>query len=365
MPNRCFRLLAIALGSSLLWTSAYPYADAVAASTFYQHQQLRTGEGVDAGQGDFFAESFTQPYQLNGYQLDSSSQPMTFQRSESASTVLDNYLAPDTSDANRSGRPKGIPAGLEAEWIAGSDVSLSTLSSNLKVPLLFGRKSPPPIVKLGFAYTDISAPQSLSVPSDLFEYSIGLSGVKRFNERWAVRTILGVDFATDNRNTSSDAWRFTGGVFAIYKKSPQLSWTFGALALGRSDLPVVPAIGAVWLPNPTTRIDFILPNPKANFLLSDNGQRQQWAYVGVGLNGNTWAIEDSNTFVDDTLTYSDVRLVAGWELRPSAPANAPYVPGRKYIAEIGYAFSRDLEFENESTEVSLEDAFTFRLSTQF
>lgn len=176
--------------------------------------------------------------------------------------------------------------------------------------------------------------------------------------------MLGMDFATDNENTSSDAWRFTGGVFAIYKKSPQLSWTFGAIALGRSDLPVVPAVGAVWLPQPGTRVDLILPNPKVNFLLSDDGQRQQWAYLGAGLNGNTWGYERPG-FGDDTLTYSDVRCVVGWESRPSAPTNAPYVPGRKYGVEFGYAFSRDLEFEDEAIEISLDNAFTVRLSTRY
>lgn len=267
-------------------------------------------------------------------------------------------------DETRSGRPEGIPIGASAEWMVGTDVRLSTYGTSLKLPLLLGSKSPPPIVKIGFAYTDLSTGELLGVPEELYEYSAGMSWIKRINERWAVRTMLGVDFATDNFNTSSDAWRFTGGVFAIYKRSPRLSWTFGAIALGRSDLPVVPAIGAVWLPNPTTRIDLILPNPKANFLLADNGTRQHWAYLGGGLNGNTWAFERPG-LVDDTLTYSDLRLVAGWEMRPSAPVNAPYVVGRKYIVEVGFAFSRDLEFENDSIEVSLDEAITFRLSTQF
>ena len=269
-----------------------------------------------------------------------------------------------TSNAVSSGRPKGIPISLESEWIFESEVGLSTQAATLKFPLLFRTGSPPPIAKFGFAFTDLDAPESFELPESLYEYSSGVSWIKRFNDRWTLRTVLGVNFATDNENTSSDSWRFTGGVFAIHQKSPTLSWTFGALALGRSDLPVVPAIGAVWLPRPGTRVDLILPNPKVNFLIADNGQRQQWAFLGGGLNGNTWGYERPG-FGDDTLTYSDLRIVAGWESRPSAPANAPYVPGRKFSAEFGYAFSRDLEFEREALEISLDDAIVFRVSTKY
>jgi len=266
--------------------------------------------------------------------------------------------------SNTSGRPRGIPISLESEWLVDSDFELSTQSAALKLPLLFRSGSPPPIVKFGVAFTDLSADESLNLPDKLYEYSTGLSWIKKLNDRWMMRTMLGINYATDNENTSSDSWRFTGGAFAIYQKSPTLSWTFGAIALGRRDLPVVPAIGAVWLPQPGTRVDLILPNPKVNFLVSDDGQRQDWAYLGAGINGNTWGYEQPN-FGDDTLTYSDVRVVVGWESRPSAPANQPYVPGRKFGVELGYAFSRDLEIENENVDVPLEDAIMFRASTRF
>ncbi|MFK7769619.1 MAG: DUF6268 family outer membrane beta-barrel protein [Mariniblastus sp.] len=284
-----------------------------------------------------------------------------------------DFFSPDPSlqnarriDSTRpSGRPKGIPIGLEGEWFGNSELDLTTYDANLKVPLLFGGKSPPPIMKFGFGYTELRASDSLELPDDLYEYSAGLSWVRKLNDRWAVRTMLGIGFATDNLNTSSDSWQFRGGVFAIYDKSPQLKWTFGAIALGRQDLPVVPAIGAVWQPNPSTRFDFILPQPKANFLLSDDGERQNWAYLGVGVfNGNSWGYERADS-TDDTLTYSDRRLVAGWQSRPSAPPGTPYVPGRKYGVEFGYAFSRDLEFDNETREIDLGDGVFLRVSTDF
>ncbi len=273
-------------------------------------------------------------------------------------------MTQDSATESSSGRPTGVPISLESQWLTDSDVEVATHSATLKLPLLIGSGSPPPIVSIGVAFTDLRAPDSLELPNDLYEYSAGLSWIKRFNERWMTRAMIGMDYATDNENTSSDSWRFNGGIFAIYQKNQQLSWTFGAIALGRSDIPVVPALGAVWLPQPGTRVDLILPNPKVNFLLADDGQRQQWAYLGADINGNTWGYERP-TLGDDTLTYSDVRVVVGWQSRPSAPTNRPYVPGRKFNVEAGYAFSRDLEFEDESVEVPLENALMIRISTRY
>ena len=261
-------------------------------------------------------------------------------------------------------RPRGIPISLGAEWISGSELDLTTYDTSVKLPILLRRKSPPPIVKIGFDYTDFSNAEQFGIPEDLYEYSIGLSWVRKLNDRWAVRTMLGVGMATDNLNISSDAWQFRGGVFAMYEANPQWTWTLGAIALGRRDLPVLPAVGAVWLPNETTRVDLLMPNPKANFLLADDGRRQQWAYVGAGLNGNSWAFESPDG-IDDVMTYGDARLVCGWESRPTAPPGAPFVLGRKFNVELGYSFSRDLEFENGDSEVSLEDALLFRLSTSY
>ena len=176
--------------------------------------------------------------------------------------------------------------------------------------------------------------------------------------------MLGVALATDNENKSSDAWQFRGGVFGIRQVSEQWQWSFGAIALGRDDIPVVPAIGAVWTPNDWTRWDLILPNPTINFLVNDDGSRQNWLYLGGGFNGTTWGYE-SPTLGDDRLTYGDLRLVAGWKSTPWAPPGQPFVRGRKFNVEVGYSFNRDLEFDSEQVVVPLDDAFLFRVETRY
>ena len=265
-----------------------------------------------------------------------------------------------------TGRPSGIPGDLEAEWLSDSEFGYRKLGTGISFPLLFLKREngPPPMVRLGFNHTDLGFNNRFDLPNDLYETSFGISGVRVFNERWAVRSIMGMDFGTDGENRSSDAWRFRGGAFAIYEMNTQLKLSFGAIALGRQDLPVVPALGAVWQPNDRTRWDLILPRPKVSYLLTDSGMRQNWIYTGVGLEGNTWGYE-TPTGQDNQLSYGDWRWTLGWESRPSSPAGVPFVLGRKYVAEIGYAFSRDIELDNGTPEISLPCSFLIRLSTRY
>lgn len=281
-----------------------------------------------------------------------------------ASSFSSSEFATSQVDQPVSGRPSGIPIGLQAEWLSDSDAGLVTAGVSMKAPLLRGFGSPPPIIKVGFDYTNLFAADGFGLPDDLYEYSLGVSWVRRINDRWAVRTMLGTAFATDHDNTSSDAWQFRGGAFGIYESSPQWSWTIGAIALGRSDLPVLPAVGAIWQPTARTRFDLTLPTIKSNYLLFDDGQRQQWTYIGIGLSGTTWGYEKTDG-TDDQLSYGDWRVLAGWESRPTPPPGKPFAIGRKNEVSIGYAFSRDLEFENETVEVPLSSTFLLRFSTSY
>jgi hypothetical protein len=69
--------------------------------------------------------------------------------------------------------------------------------------------------------------------------------------------------------------------------------------------------------------------------------------------------------IDDRLTYNDRRVVVGWESRPSASGGMPFAMGKTIKAEIGYAFSREFEFENETRVETLGDSVLFGILTKF
>jgi hypothetical protein len=253
---------------------------------------------------------------------------------------------------------------FNSEWITSSDFNLSNFDLGVTLPTypIFG--PPPPMINVGFAYTNLADAQEFELPADLFTYSVGLSWMRILNDRWKIRSTAGVALATDNRNTTSEAWQFRGGVFAIYEPNERWQWVFGGIALGRRDLPFVPALGAIWTPTRWMKYDFTFPRPKISRLLSETDLRQRWAYLGMELSGNTWAYE-TVTQTDEQLTYGDWRAVIGWESVPASNSRSPFAPGRKLGLEFGYVFARELTRSEDSPELSLSNGIVFGFDTRF
>jgi len=277
----------------------------------------------------------------------------------------DTQPLPTTTPANphlRYVRPRW---GLSAEWLPTVEgVGITSYDVTVKAPTYPIYGPPPPFLGAGFSYTNVTADSAHGLPSDLYEYSLTASWMRRWSDSWLVRYMIGVSIATDGRNTSGDAWRFRGGVFAIYRPNDKWSWTFGALALGRNDLPVVPAVGAVWEPGPACRFELMLPRPKIAFLLVDNGAQQQWWYVGGGFDGGTWGIERPGG-TGDQITYKDWRVVVGWESKPRKMPGTPFAIGPSFGVEFGYVFSREFEFDRNSTILSIADGWLLRATAKF
>jgi len=254
---------------------------------------------------------------------------------------------------------------LAAEWQPeAGGVEFASYDARISMPTypIFG--PPPPSLDFGFSYFDLHAPLALDLPTDLYDYSLGFGWMRQINDRWMLRMMFSAALAYDGKNNSSDAWQFRGGLFAMYRPNEQWTWIVGALALGRNDIPVVPAVGAIWQPNPVLRFDLTFPKPTAAYLLADNGLRQQWCYVGGGFDGGTWAYETS-AGVDDQLTYRDWRFVLGWESVPTPAPGIPFTRGRKFGLEVGYVFARELEFEGGRPEIKLQNGLLVRGTASF
>ena len=256
--------------------------------------------------------------------------------------------------------------GFSGQWYGErDDVSLGTLDARVTVPLMPIFGPPPPMLTAGFGWTDLDAPDGLDLPNALYETTLGLAWMRKWNDRWMFRTMLGIAFATDGRNESSDAWQFRGGAFALYQPNERWTWTLGAIALGRNDIPVVPAVGLIYQPRPEFKIDLNFPRPRASLLMLDDGTRQSWAYVGTGFSGGTWAVRRQSG-LNDQLTYRDWLLVLGWESIPKPVHGMPFSPGRRWGLEVGYAFGRDFEFEEQtSPDLSIGDTITLRATFRF
>jgi len=262
-------------------------------------------------------------------------------------------------------RPFFPPLSMEAEWQGETDgVSYSSYDLGLGIPAFFVNTSPPPLLDFGFNYTNLETPDSFDLPSDLYDYSMGAIWIKPLNSRWSLFSMLTAGMLTDGHNTSSDAFQLRGGVFGIYSPNDKYTWRFGAVATGRNDIPVIPAVGVTYQPRDDLILDLTMPRPKISKLLLDNGTRQQWLYILAGLNGRTWAVERSGG-VNDQLTYGDLQAGIGWESTPVRPRGAGFVPGRMMSVELGYVFSRELELERAATTTDLSDTWMLKAGWRF
>lgn len=202
----------------------------------------------------------------------------------------------------------------------------------------------------------LDAGPGLGLPKELYEVGLQFFFRHEFNDQWSgmaiIRPTIRSDFTTDD-----DAFRVFGLALLTKQWIPDcLSVSFGAVSLGRADLPVLPAIGLTWTPRRDMRLDLRFPESRFSHRLAKDGANSEtWAYTSVGLGGNTWAVTRASGQTDE-LSLRDIRLTAGLEKIVDG--------GGGWFAEAGYAFSRRAEFES-GDEIELSDGVLFRIGWRY
>jgi len=131
----------------------------------------------------------------------------------------------------------------------------------------------------------------IDVPHTLYNVGVQFFWRKTLSDRWGFMTIARPAVRSDF-STSQDAFRIFGLALLTWKYIPNtLSLSFGAVCLDRADIPLLPAIGMTWRPNPRMRFDLRFPESRVADRLSKNGRdSEMWTYLSAGLGGNTWAV---------------------------------------------------------------------------
>lgn len=246
-----------------------------------------------------------------------------------------------------------------AGWEPESDgVNLSQYDLRVTVPTYPFWGPPPPLITAGYSLTLLDPVGDL--PDQLHDFSLGAAWMRRINDAWLARFMVTAAFASDLRNTSSDAWQIRGGGFALFQPNERWSFAFGALATGRNDLPVLPAAGAIWTPAEHLRIEMMMPKPRVTLLLKDDGARQTWGYFGGEMAGGRWAFRRANG-VDDELNYREWRIMLGWESMASRPRGSFRPASDVRFAEVGIVLGREFEFERIGPDQGLGNALLLRV----
>ena len=235
-----------------------------------------------------------------------------------------------------------IDSTLTGTWLApidGFGVSDVEAKTQLVIPVFV--QGSPLRLAMGFANTFMQTPAGIDVPNQLYGVQAELRWLIPFRERWAVDLGAGGGVFSDFSGSSTRGFRVTGRAIFVKTVSDRLKWSAGILYLGRQNLKAMPVAGLIYTPEDDVKIELLIPRSRIARRVAWDGTREHWMYFGLELfGGNSWAIEQAGG-VEDVVIYKDNRFIFGYETKaPGALA------GR---AEVGYVFSRKLEFEKDPT----------------
>ena len=238
-----------------------------------------------------------------------------------------------------------------------SDDSLGM--SDLELDVVFGLPfltvQTPLLVTPFYAVHFMDGPDSPDVPPRLHDAAVTFQNIRPLNDRWLAMLDLTLgQYADDASFDSSEAFRITGGGAGIYRSSDQWKWVLGAEYVNRASTQILPVAGFIYTPNDDAEYNLVFPVPKISWRLpwSDApGSDERWVYVGGEFGGGAWAVRRTDGS-DDRLDITDWRVFLGYERR--------IIGGLSRRVELGYVFSRKLEYQSNGDQIDLGDTLMVR-----
>jgi hypothetical protein len=224
----------------------------------------------------------------------------------------------------------------------------------------FPRRDTPLLVTPQFGMHFLDNAGDLDIPSTLYDAAVEFRHLRKFGGGpWAMDVAATVGYYSDLDQSSSEALRVTGRGIAVYESSPTTKWLLGLAYLNRSGASVLPIFGAILEPAPDTRFEAIFPRPRFLWRTVDSqpGVDEGWFFVGGEFGGGVWSVTRPSDGDLDLISYSDWRLLAGYERKITGGLSTRY--------EAGYVFNRELEYDSRTRDVSLDDTIFVRAGVTY
>jgi hypothetical protein len=191
---------------------------------------------------------------------------------------------------------------------------------------------------------------AVPVPDQLQSVSLVLGNRWRFAEAWTLQLSVRPGLYSDFDDVSGQDVHVPGLALVSYELNPEWTLLFGVNVHAGREIPVLPAVGAVWRPDTNWTANLVLPRADVTRRLDENWS----AFVGFDLVGGAYTVGErfgtahgAPLLDGERLTYREIRLGAG----------ARYQLGRRLRVELegGWAVDRrfvydrlDLEFEGDA-----------------
>jgi Domain of unknown function (DUF6268) len=232
------------------------------------------------------------------------------------------------------------------------------LGANFGLPLI--TRETPLVVTPFFGVHYLDGPNSPDVPPRLYDAAVTFQHYRPLNNEWLLMfdVTLG-EFTDDDSWGTGDAFRITGGGSAVYRTSDEWKWVLGAAYVDRINTQILPIVGFVYTPNDDAEYRLVFPAPKISWRLpwSDvPGRDERWAYVAGEFGGGRWAVQRVSGETDK-LDITDWRVFVGLERK--------IIGGLSRRVELGYVFSRKLEYSSDHDEISLDPTLMLRVGLNY
>ncbi len=137
----------------------------------------------------------------------------------------------------------------------------------------------------------LQGPVPVDLPPQLYDVSLEFRILRQPTPQWGFDLAFAPTILSDFQNMSHQAYRWVGRAAALYTYTPTLQIAGGAMATGRTDVPVLPIGGVIWTPSPDWRHEVIFPKPKLARRLVVRETANWWGYTAGEFGGNSYAIE--------------------------------------------------------------------------
>jgi len=181
----------------------------------------------------------------------------------------------------------------------------------------------------------VDSPSYAELPDQLYAPYLDLMWLPKISPSLLGILSVGTGWYSDFQGPD-DGFRLTGRAIARYDWTPdRVQLVLGVLYINRYHTKLIPAAGVIWKPNDDLNLEMTFPQAKLARRLRWGPGFENWVYLAGGFGGNSWSIVNA-AGDPDVLILTDWRLMLGWEQKRDG--------GAGYRVEIGYVFSREIEF---------------------
>lgn len=249
---------------------------------------------------------------------------------------------------------------LTAGWINrdGLDnMGMVEARSFLTVAVPLPSRDFPMLITTGFNATPLDGPPSPDLPPVVYDTYVDFMWLPKLSERWLGILALTPGLYSDFDDLQDAAFRLKGKALVRYDWIPgRVQVAAGILYLNRFTVNWLPAGGILWDPTDDVHLEIVFPRPKFAYRYTSSPLHEDWAYVSGEFGGDTWSIRRGPEFWD-MMEIVDWRIFVGIERTKPGGAAARL--------EVGYIFSRQVEFESQSPEYRPSNMVMIRSGFEF